>query len=136
MHSLGVVGPDPRLRRAYRELADPVMSGWTIERATRERVAALARRGGISGSALIDLMVQHLEVPDALLPRHPLVDPVKSGWRIERATRTRVTTLARRGGITASAFIDLTVQRLDVGLNGLPSWLSTAEKEEGVLPGL
>ncbi|WP_244927289.1 hypothetical protein [Microbacterium sediminis] len=62
-----------------------------------------------------------------------IVDPVLSNWRIERATRDRVNTLAKRADMSASEFVDLMVANLELTDQGIPKWLPELPRD-GELP--
>lgn len=62
------VAPIKQHQRKKASLVDPVIPGWRIERASRDRVAAIARKSGISASQLVDLMIEHLELTDQGVP--------------------------------------------------------------------
>lgn len=66
----------PRLPRNTR--VEPVTAGWEIEKATRERISAIAERSNMSAGALLDQLAQHMPLDErgrALwLPPVPLKD--------------------------------------------------------------
>lgn len=66
----------PRLPRGTR--VAPVTAGWEIEKATRERINAIAARSGMSGGALLDQLAEHMPLDErgraVWLPAEPLKD--------------------------------------------------------------
>lgn len=56
-------------RRRFGALVDPVYVSWRIERSTKERAEAIARRADVSPSELIDLAIAHLELTDQGIPQ-------------------------------------------------------------------
>ena len=62
-------------------------------------------------------------------PRNSLHDAVVVGWTVERETRDRVAALARRAGMSTSAFVQATLEHLELTVDGLPTWLPAPDRE-------
>ena len=63
-------------------------------------------------------------------PRGTLVDPVLPGWRIERAAKERVETLARNAGVSAAVMVELLTQHVEVTDQGIPVWMPEHDRRE------
>lgn len=57
-----------RTQRQKGSLVDPMRTSWLIERQAKERADAIATRAGISTSALIEAVIEHIELTDQGLP--------------------------------------------------------------------
>lgn len=55
-------------RRPRGSLKQPIQVGYTVERLTKDRFDAIARRAGVSSAALFELLVEHVELTDQGLP--------------------------------------------------------------------
>lgn len=62
-----------------------------------------------------------------------LVDPVLVNWRIERASRERISELALRSHMSASEFVERMVENLELTDQGIPSWAPELDRD-GELP--
>jgi len=62
-----------------------------------------------------------------------LVDPVISNWRIERENRDRVKILAKKADMSASEFVDLMIENLELTDQGIPRWVPELPRD-GELP--
>ena len=63
-------------------------------------------------------------------PRGTLVDPVLPGWRIERAAKERLETLARNAGVSAAVMVELLTEHVEVTDQGIPVWMPEQDRRQ------
>ena len=59
-------------------------------------------------------------------------DPVTPGWKIERAARDQIASMAASAGVSASVFVELMSAHTfaELTTQGIPSWLPEKERSE------
>ncbi|MFB9665720.1 hypothetical protein ACFFOW_13610 [Curtobacterium albidum] len=68
-------------------------------------------------------------------PRGSMVDPVIPGWKIERASRDLIASMAASAGVSASVFLELMAEhtKSELTTQGIPSWMPEKDRT-GELP--
>ena len=56
-------------RRPRGTLVDPVAIGYEIERSAKQRLDAIARNSGVSGSYMLQLLIERLELNEKGVPK-------------------------------------------------------------------
>lgn len=73
---------------------------------------------------------------DRRRPRGTRTDPIQVGWMIERSSKGTLDAIAKRAGVSSSAFLEELIGRVAAGLDdrGLPAWWSYPDSSEQELP--
>lgn len=70
------------------------------------------------------------------LPRGTRVDPIATGYVIERASKLRLDAIAQRSKMSGSVLLEHMIDHLEEDLtdSGVPHWLPQPDPKDGELP--
>ena len=60
-------------------------------------------------------------------------DPVVPGWKIERASKLRIESMARNANVSAAVMLELLAEHVELTDQGIPVWIPEKDRA-GELP--
>jgi len=66
-------------------------------------------------------------------PRGTMKDPVVPGWKIERASKLRIESMARNANVSAAVMLELLAEHVELTNQGIPVWMPE-QNRDGELP--
>ena len=59
-----------------------------------------------------------------------MVDPIATGWTVERAAKIQFEAVARNAGVSAAYFFEQMVARMELTEQGVPDWWTSPSRDK------